>query len=68
MRIDITTPSGNTMAALGIAANFLKQCGRRAEVAALRERVMSAKSVEEAREIITAATFGSIEFFDPDEE
>lgn len=69
MRIDITAPEGNTVAALGIATNLMRQARRdAAEIVALRKAVMGAKSAAEARDAITKATYGSIEFYDPRED
>lgn len=65
MRIDITSPDGNTLAALGIATNLMRQAHRDvADIVALRKAVMSAKSAKEARAAITEATFGCVEFYD----
>lgn len=71
MRIDVTAPEGNTLAALGIAVHLMREADRdKADIDALTAAVFRAKSPEEARQAITDATFGSIEFFDPrkDEE
>lgn len=69
MRIDVTSPQGNTLAALGIATHLMRQAQRdAADIDALRNAVMSAKSAKEARAAITEATYGSIEFYDPRDE
>lgn len=69
MKIDVTSPNGNTVAALSIATRILRQVGAdKEEIDALTREVMTAKSVEEARMLITTATNGAIEFFVPDED
>lgn len=66
MEIDVTQPEGNTFAALGIATRLMRDAARdKADIEALRKAVMGASSAQEAREAITAATFGSITFYDP---
>lgn len=69
MVIDTTAPEGNIFAALGIAARFMKQAHRdKADIDALRTKVMQAKSYQAACEAITDATFGSIAFYTPGED
>lgn len=69
MRIDITSPDGNTLAALGIATNLLKCSGASKDaIAILRQSVLGARDVHAARRAITRATKGGITFYDPREE
>src|SRR5690606_34445563 len=64
MKIDVSRPEGNTLTALGIATNLLRDAGRSKEdIEALTRAVFSAKSAKEARDAITEATYGSIEFY-----
>jgi hypothetical protein len=68
MEIDITSPDGNTLVALGHATRLLKAAGAdKAEIDGLRKDVMGASSYSEARMLITTATNGAITFYDPDE-
>jgi hypothetical protein len=69
MKIDITSPDGNTLTALGHATRFMRQARLDAtDIIALRAAVMTAKTAEEARSAITKATMGCIEFYDPRED
>lgn len=69
MEIDTRDPEGNTLTALGIATRLMKEAHRdRSEIDALIKSVMEADSAKQAREFITKATFGSITFYDPDDE
>lgn len=64
MRIDLASPDGNTLVALGYATRLMKATDRdKADIDALRTAVMAARSAVEARDAITAATFGSITFY-----
>ena len=64
MKIDVSKPEGNTLAALGIATQFLKKSGRADEIGNLRLKVFAAGSAAEARQHITDATAGAVTFFD----
>lgn len=66
MRIDITSPDGNTLVALSHATRLLKQVGRADDAKELTSKVF-ASDAKKARELITEYTNGSIEFFDPRE-
>jgi hypothetical protein len=68
IEIDITSPEGNTLAALAIAGRVLKQLGRAGDIVPLRNRVFAAESAKQAREAITVATNGLVTFIDPREE
>ena len=69
MRINLSTPEGNTLAALGIATRLMREAQRdAADIVALRKAVMSAKSAVEARAAITQATYGCIEFYEGEED
>lgn len=64
MRIDIASPQGNTLFALGIATRLLKEAGATKErIDSLTREVFDARSAVEAREHITKATNGSITFY-----
>ncbi len=69
MRIDVTSPEGNTLTALGIATKLLKESGASKDaIVMLRRSVLGAKDHHSARRAITRATHGAIQFFDPREE
>lgn len=69
MKIDIRSPDGNTMAALGIATKLLKAVGAEEQkISSLRLAVFDANNAAEARLAIAAATNGAIEFYDSNEE
>lgn len=69
MRINLCSPEGNTLSALGIATRLMREARRDAtEIVALRKAVLSAKSAVEARAAITQATFGCIEFYEGEED
>lgn len=55
MKINIHSPEGNTMAALGIASRMLREVGRGDEVPQLTSEVFDASSAQEARAAITKA-------------
>lgn len=68
MKIDVTSPEGNTLVALGIATRALRRTGASDDdIGKLRHDVMKAVSANEARALIEEATHGAIEFFDPRE-
>lgn len=61
MRIDISSED----VALGYARRLMKKADRDPkDIVALTQAVFGAGSAKEAREAITEATFGSIEFYD----
>jgi hypothetical protein len=63
MRIDISKPEGNTLAALGHAVRFLKGAGTPAAyITELKLAVFRATSAVEARHIIEQRTGGAITF------
>ena len=69
MEIDVTSPEGNTLAALGIATRMMRKAGASSQViTALRMSVMGAPNPHAARRAITRATNGAITFVDPREE
>lgn len=69
MRIDIAQPEGNTLAALGIACRLMETAKRDPQdIVALTQAVFAASSAKEAREAITEATYGSITFFNSNDE
>lgn len=69
MRIDIASPDGNTLVALGYATRLMKAADRdKADITALVAAVWSASSAVEAREHITKATHGSITFYNSAQE
>ena len=69
MRIDITSPEGNTFVALGIATRLMREASRdKADIDALCHAVMGADSAKAAQDAITKATFDCIEFYDPRED
>lgn len=68
MRIDVTSSDGNTLVALGYATRLLRQVGNASAASELTAKVFAAGSPDEARQLITEYTNGSIEFFDPGEE
>lgn len=64
MRIDIASPDGNTFVALYHATRLMQAAHRKqTDIDALRLAVMGARSAVEARDAITAATFGCITFY-----
>ena len=60
--IDISSPDGNTLAALGIARRLLKAAGRGDAVEKLTADVMGAQSYRDALECIERATEGALTF------
>ena len=69
MEIDIKSPDGNIFAAMGIAANLMRQARRdTTDINRMRKAVMAAKSYKDACAVITEATFGSITFVNSDED
>ncbi len=69
MRIDISSEDGNTLVALSYARRLMKKADRDPkDIVALTQAVFAAQSAKEAREAITEATFGSIEFYDSRKE
>ena len=67
MKIDVRSPDGNTIVALGHATRLLKQVDRKSDADALVKAVFSAESAKTARDLITTATNGSIEFVGTDD-
>lgn len=68
MKIDVRSPEGDTLSALGIASRLLKEVGRKDDVDKLVKAVFASGSAKEARDHITKATNGSIEFVGIDGE
>ena len=68
MQIDVRSPEGNTLAALGIATRLLRKVGRNEDADKLVKAVFASGSAKEARDHITTATNGSIEFVGIDGE
>ena len=68
MEIDISTPEGNTLTALGIATAMMRKAKRRQnDIDTLQKKVFNANSAKEARDEITKATYGAIIFVNSNE-
>lgn len=68
MKIDVRSPEGNTLVALGYATRLLKKVGRNEDADKLVKAVFASGSAREARDHITTATNGSIEFVGGEDE
>ena len=65
MRIDISAVEGNTVAALGIAVQFLQRTGAaQSYTDEMRKAVLKANSAAEARKHIENFTGGAVTFYD----
>lgn len=64
MKINLSSPEGNTLVALGLARRILKEVDRKADADKLMKDVMDARSAKAARRLIAEATRGAIEFID----
>ena len=66
--IDITSSDGNIFVAMSIAKKYLVKQNKELEYQQLFDKVMKAKSYEEACHLIEEMTDGGVTFFDPDKE
>lgn len=67
MKIDTSAPEGNVFCIMGVVTDLLKQTGRGNEVSAVMARMRSGNYAN-ACAVATEVSYGSIEFYNSNED